>query len=187
MTSRLSGISTRSLLANRNRAFRAIATGRNTDRAVALIGRIDGELAQRRDGRLDRAAGRFAPAWEGADQTSRGQLELFGPDPDAALRRVWRDLVDRQLPEAARRRNWPLTENHCFARVLLDAALGRPWREVVGPPAWAQMPADRLAIAVELGERVLSGRERLTRLDALSRAMRRERSRNAERTNGPTP
>ncbi len=91
---------------------------------------------------------------------------MTGPD-HPELRARWRDLVERRLPEAARGRpDWPVRLDHCFARILLDAACGRPWREAVKPPAWRTMPAADLARAVALGEDVLAGR---ADLDALNR------------------
>ena len=99
-------------------------------------------------------------------------------DPDAeALRARWRDLVERRLPAAARaseaaRADWPVRFDHCFARILLDNACGRPWREVVVPPAWRHMPAATLAEALALGERVLRGEADLHRLNQRSLMLR---------------
>ncbi len=93
--------------------------------------------------------------------------------PDASLRARWRDLVERRLPEAARvRPDWPVRLDHCFARILLDNACGGPWRDHAAPPAWRTMPADRLAVAVDLGEAVLADRADLARLDHRSLAWR---------------
>ena len=93
--------------------------------------------------------------------------------PDAELRRRWRDLVEARLPQAARERTgWPVSLDHCFARILLDNACGRPWREVARPPAWAKMPADTLAEAVALGEAVLDGRADLAALNRRSLGLR---------------
>lgn len=92
---------------------------------------------------------------------------------DADLRRRWRDLVETRLPRAARERSdWPVALDHCFARILLDNACGRPWREAVRPPAWANMPVDTLADAVTLGEAVLDGRADLAALNRSSLGLR---------------
>ncbi len=97
---------------------------------------------------------------------------------DAEIRRVWRDLVGRRLPEAAASRpDWPVRLDHCFARIFLDNACGRPWREVVAPPAWATMPTDRLADAVALAEAVLTDRADLAFLNRRSLRMRGKRVR----------
>ncbi|HEV2558323.1 MAG TPA: GCN5-related N-acetyltransferase [Microvirga sp.] len=96
------------------------------------------------------------------------------------LRARWRDLVERRLPEAARARgDWPVRLDHCFARILLDAACGRPWREAVKPPAWRTMPAPDLARAVALGEDVLAGRADLAALNRHSLALRGKGGRGA--------
>ncbi|MEM6972475.1 MAG: GCN5-related N-acetyltransferase [Pseudomonadota bacterium] len=99
--------------------------------------------------------------------------DLFGEDPDRALRAGWRDLVERCLPEAAAHRpDWPVHLDHCFARILLDAVHHRPWREVVRPPAWANTDAARLAEAIRLGEAVLAGEADLVALNDRSLALR---------------
>ena len=96
------------------------------------------------------------------------------------LRARWRDLVERRLPEAAGSRpDWPVRLDHCFARILLDAACGGPWRDSVAAPAWRHMPADGLAQAVALGEAVLDGRADLDALNRRSLAWRGKR--------GPAP
>ena len=78
---------------------------------------------------------------------------------DAGLRARWRDLVDNRLPARARDfgRAWPVSQNHCFARILLDAVCGRPWRETIAAPAWRRASSEQLRAAIELGERVLEG------------------------------
>ncbi len=98
---------------------------------------------------------------------------MKGTVPPIALQRHWRDLVDRRLPQAARARpEWPVRLDHCFARILLDNACGGPWRESVAPPAWANMPPDRLSLAIDLGEAVLAEKADLGLLNRRSLAWR---------------
>ncbi|GJD49129.1 hypothetical protein OPKNFCMD_1859 [Methylobacterium crusticola] len=95
-------------------------------------------------------------------------------EADAQQRR-WRALVDDRLPAAAARNpGWPVSRNHCFARILLDNACGGPWRESVAPPAWANMPPERLAAALSLGEAVLAGRADLRAMNDRSLLWRRK-------------
>ncbi|MGE7415394.1 GNAT family N-acetyltransferase [Methylobacterium tarhaniae] len=101
----------------------------------------------------------------------------MSPAEAEAQQRRWRALVDERLPDAAREHpDWPVSRNHCFARILLDNACGGPWRESVAPPAWANMPPERLALAVSLGEAVLAGRQDLAALNHRSLLWRRKRS-----------
>ncbi|MEM9782143.1 MAG: GCN5-related N-acetyltransferase [Pseudomonadota bacterium] len=101
------------------------------------------------------------------------QRSLFDDPDDMTLRAAWRDLVERRLPEAARRHpDWPVHLDHCFARILLDAVHRRPWREVVAPPAWRNTAAPRLAAAVRLGEAVLDGTADLSALNRQSLSLR---------------
>ena len=95
----------------------------------------------------------------------------LGSIGEAELRARWRDLVERRLP-GARRPDWPVRFDHCFARILLDAACGRPWREVVPPPAWKNTPPDTLARAVATGEAVLAGEADLGELNRESLRLR---------------
>jgi len=101
------------------------------------------------------------------------QLELpvsraFPDEGEARLRRRWRKLVDEDMPAAAAAQRWPVRLNHCFARILLDCACGRPWRETIRPPAWRNAPETIIERTIDLGEACLSGREDLRRLNRLS-------------------
>ena len=95
-------------------------------------------------------------------------------DPDEAeIRMRWRTLVDRDLPErAAERPDWPVTLNHCFARILLDNAVGMMWREAISPPAWRNTPLPVLQSAIDLGEDILSDTADIWSLNDTSLIMR---------------
>jgi hypothetical protein len=88
------------------------------------------------------------------------------------LRRRWRRLVEVELPDASQSLLWPVTADHCFARILLDHACGRPWRETITPPAWRNAPFEMLATAVLTGERALAGEADLQDLNRQSLKMR---------------
>lgn len=95
-------------------------------------------------------------------------------DEDAVeIRLTWRQLVDERLPEAARaHQDWPVYLNHCFARILLDNAVGMAWRKAIKPPAWRNTPLPVLQTAIDLGEDILSGEADLYRLNDRSLVMR---------------
>ncbi len=103
--------------------------------------------------------------------------DLFAPtNDDAALRERWRRLIRADLPMAAADHpDWPIRLDHCFARVILDAVHGRPWREVVAAPAWRHMTDDALRRAIALAEAILAGDADLRALDLRSLSMRGKR------------
>ncbi|MEO1282788.1 MAG: hypothetical protein AAFV69_13745, partial [Pseudomonadota bacterium] len=88
------------------------------------------------------------------------------------LRRAWRRLVDDELPRASKTRRWPVSQDHCFARILLDHACGRPWREAIEPPAWRNAREETMIAALRAGESVLAGEADLHELNHQSLRMR---------------
>ena len=106
---------------------------------------------------------------------------LFPPDPisdsdggsRAALVERWLLLTREILPAMAAGENWPIRFDHCFMRVCLDEAMGRPWTEVVRRPAIATMSDAQLAAAVRTAERIVEKPETLPVLNARSLQRRR--------------
>ena len=92
------------------------------------------------------------------------------------LEQRWLELTRVVLPSLAAERRWPVNADHCFQRILLDAACGGRWYDSVsGRPAYRAIDVAKLADAVELGGRVASGEADLTALNAQSLRWRRER------------
>lgn len=96
-----------------------------------------------------------------------------------SLQDQWTRFYRTHLPELAKARDpvqprWPVYLDHCFARIMLDNAVGvdRPWTEVVKAPAVKNMTKDQLEAAIWLAERVASGEEDLVELDEKSLALR---------------
>lgn len=71
------------------------------------------------------------------------------------------------MPALAQERGWPVRFDHCFQRILLDNAVGAPWRTAIAPPAWRHAPDTVLAEAVRLAQAVVAG---TADLHALNRA-----------------
>jgi hypothetical protein len=105
---------------------------------------------------------------EGVSAPAAGPTPL--PREDLLAR--YRALVLHDLPQRAREERWVVTNDHCFGRIVLDHAVGRRWYDVLDrrrSPAFAQLDDTRLAVAVELAERMLAEGDRLVReLDAQS-------------------
>lgn len=97
-------------------------------------------------------------------------MDLLFPSPGRErLEQAWLHLTRAVLPCLADRRGWPVREDHCFQRILLDAACGGCWQEhVARRPAYRHLDARRLAKAVALAEAVRDGQADLRALNIQS-------------------
>lgn len=81
----------------------------------------------------------------------------LSPMERSALEARWLELTKMTLPNLAVKRKWPIRYDHCFQRVMLDAACGGCWYDHI-----SQRPAYRCASdlilesAVYLAESVAS-------------------------------
>ena len=85
------------------------------------------------------------------------------------------DLTRRVLPEAARttRRDWPIHNDHCFQRVVLDTITGGVWYDHIKKPAYRNMTDLQAKAAVALSRDILSGKADLRALNDQSKRWRR--------------
>ena len=89
------------------------------------------------------------------------------------LETEWLALTRDTLPSLAGARGWPVSADHCFQRILLDHAVGGRWYDhVARRPAYRHLVDERLAAAVDLGRRVVSGESDLNALNRQSLAWR---------------
>ena len=116
-----------------------------------------------------------------------GQRTLGGDDL-SELRRRYRALVETKLPRAAREHgDWPVDEDHCFARIVLDDLFDDVWYDhVSGRPAYEHLSPSQLRDAVGTAERLLDegrplvdelNRRSLDRRDAAADASGRRETR----------
>ena len=98
----------------------------------------------------------------------------------AGLVERWLALTRGVLPAMAAAHRWPIRLDHCFMRVCLDAAMGRPWTEVVQRPALRHLTDAELADAIRIAEAVVARPQTLPALNAQSLRWRRA-GRQAER------
>lgn len=83
------------------------------------------------------------------------------------------------MPSVAKRRDpaqrrWPVTLDHCFARIILDNAVGKdvPWMSVIKSPAYKNMTTSQLRDAIRLGNEILEGKADLVQLNQRSLEIR---------------
>ncbi|MCW3797880.1 GCN5-related N-acetyltransferase [Sphingomonas sp. BN140010] len=95
------------------------------------------------------------------------------PPSRTELEGRWLRLVREELPTVASDRGWPIRNDHCFARVLLDNACGGCWYDhVAGRPAYRHASDELLGRALALGGQVLANHVDLTELNRRSLAWR---------------
>lgn len=117
---------------------------------------------------------------------------FYGMASLEALRERWNRLYRDRLPSLARAKDpsqtrWPVHLDHCFARIILDAVVGKdkPWTQVLKSPAYKNMGKEQLEEAITLGERLATGEEDLVALDEKSLALRVKMSKQAGRPKTP--
>jgi O-6-methylguanine DNA methyltransferase len=103
-------------------------------------------------------------------------------DDIEALRARWTHLYASHLPALAKARDpaqphWPVHLDHCFARIILDNAVGvdKPWTQAIKSPAVRNMTVAQLHDALALGEKVANGDADLVELDHVSLRLRGKR------------
>ena len=92
------------------------------------------------------------------------------------LQTRWTELYSKTLPSLARARDpaqpkWPVTLDHCFARIILDNTVGEgreQWDKRLKRPAVRTMSAEQLDAAIELAEKIGRGDVDLVALDMQS-------------------
>ncbi len=82
------------------------------------------------------------------------------------LEQDWLTLTRKTLPQIALSRGWPIQNDHCFQRVLLDNACNGKWADVIlVKPAYRNAPEPILSAALALGMAVFCGTEDLSALN----------------------
>ncbi|MEM8536885.1 MAG: hypothetical protein AAGF56_03390 [Pseudomonadota bacterium] len=79
-------------------------------------------------------------------------------------------LTKKVMPAIACRSdvNWPVSADHCFQRIVLDALFKDVWYRHLGKPAYRHLTPAQAARAVALCEDIIAGRVDLHALNAAS-------------------
>ena len=79
-------------------------------------------------------------------------------------------LTKEVLPSMSRsdRTDWPVSEDHCFQRIVLDNVCGGVWYEYLDRPAYKHLTNDQAQRAVKLCEDIAAGRADLHELNQQS-------------------
>ena len=68
-------------------------------------------------------------------------------------------LTKEVMPHLARtsHKHWPVSNDHCFQRIILDAVCGGAWYDYLPQPAYKNLTHDQAANAVKLCNDIISG------------------------------
>lgn len=69
------------------------------------------------------------------------------------------ELTNHILPQLAHQRQFPVRNNHCFQRIILDNLFGQCWYEVLQrgkEPAYKQLTKSQLETAIALAEAIVA-------------------------------
>jgi hypothetical protein len=69
---------------------------------------------------------------------------------------------------------WPVTEDHCFQRIVLDNICGDAWYEHIKSPAYQNLSSSQAHAAVLLCKRIIKAKEDLTQLHKRSLKWRKK-------------
>ena len=87
----------------------------------------------------------------------------------ADLEARWLTLTREIMPSVSAENRWPIRNDHCFQRVLLDNACGGTWYAYISKrPAYRRADMATLERAIALGEAVLAGSADLGELNVRS-------------------
>ena len=83
---------------------------------------------------------------------------------------TYMNLTKEILPSWVRndQTNWPVSEDCCFQRIILDQICGGVWYKYLGRPAYKHLTKDQAQLAVKLCRGIIEGREDLRQMNQQS-------------------
>lgn len=100
------------------------------------------------------------------------------PPRTADLVSRYMTLTKEVMPVLARtsHAHWPVRNDHCFQRIVLDTVCGGTWYEHIARPAYKHMTREQAAHAVALCGEIMTGEADLARLNRQSLIWRGKRA-----------
>lgn len=92
----------------------------------------------------------------------------------ADLVRRYQHLTGTVMPALAKSGNagWPVRNDHCFQRIVLDAICGGIWYDHIARPAYRHLSVQQAFAAVQLCDAIIAGTVDLADLNRKSLAWR---------------
>lgn len=97
-------------------------------------------------------------------------MQAIAPLAKAALIARYRRLTGTVMPAlaASGRVRWPVRNDHCFQRIVLDTVCGGVWYNHIARPAYRHLTDDQALRVVELCEAIIAGTADLAELNRQS-------------------
>lgn len=88
----------------------------------------------------------------------------------STLVELYLHLTRTVMPELAQtsKRAWPVRNDHCFQRIVLDTISGGVWYEHITRPAYKNLSLTQVMLAVELCHQIIEGNVDLGELNRQS-------------------
>ena len=86
-------------------------------------------------------------------------MEIAELSPFEDKRAQYLELINRKLPQEAKKRDFPVRFNHCFARIILDNLFQCCWYEALDRKkgtAYKQLSEEQLTKAIALAEEIIN-------------------------------
>ena len=98
-------------------------------------------------------------------------------DKQSNLVGTYMHLTNQVLPSLAQneRSNWPVSEDHCFQRIILDTICGGVWYEYLSRPAYKHLSEEQALRAVALCKAIVDNKVDLRQLNHQSLIWRKKR------------
>jgi len=89
-------------------------------------------------------------------------------------------LTKEVMPDLARtsHAHWPVRNDHCFQRIVLDTVCGGTWYDHIARPAYKHLTREQAVQAVTLCDRIIAGEADLAALNRASLVWRGKTGRN---------
>lgn len=93
---------------------------------------------------------------------------------DVALIAQYLHLTRTVMPALAQegKRHWPVRNDHCFQRIVLDTICGGVWYDHIARPAYKHLSQAQALQAVQLCDQIIAGTSDLRMLNQQSLAWR---------------
>ena len=98
-------------------------------------------------------------------------------DKQSNLVGTYMQLTNQVLPSLAQneQNDWPVREDHCFQRIVLDTICGGVWYEHLSRPAYKHLSEDQAQRAVALCKAIIDNEVDLRQLNHQSLVWRKKR------------